>query len=615
MKNRYLKSNKMKYTILTLAVLFFLFTATAQTNDDDAVYEKLIREYTLEQDGSTSFREYKELKLLTHFSFNRLYGETFIIYNPEFQQLTINEAYTIMADGTRIETPENAFNEVLPRNAASSATYNHLREMVVTHTGLEIGATIYLDYTLTSSKDFLPGLMGNEIIQESSPVKQMEVIVNVPPDIELNHRMLGLRTAPEVMIIGSHKVYTWKFGGLAASSKERLRGSDLPGAPRLMFSSLENLNQMTGWFTKQNAFSMQLNEAMKNAVDSIRQKEEDEIKTLMAIRKDVADKMVDDRVDISWTGYRLRNPTEVWKSNGGSKLEKSVLMAALLQHADFSVTPALVASRWLFNPDAPSLKLIDDIVLIVNTKGYGTLYLSATGSQHQSLEYDLADKVLIPLSTKHDAVILEPEEIRNEISVNATIVITDSLKLTGRIEMELYGAANPFLTLHNNKAGIKSHLAGGLVKEDDAIEVVNSNTAKSTISLKAARNEPFGEAEGYYRWMLPAMTNGFDRWQISYLESSRTDPLVLPFPITEKYTFNIELPSGYTFVNTRISNKIKSNAGSVNIQMRPRGNTIEIIRELDITDTTVLPTDYADFRSMMNMWLNQNFRMLVIKEL
>jgi len=588
----------MKYIILTLAVLFCLSTATAQTNDDDAVYEKLIREYTLEQDGSTSFREYKELKLLTHLSFNRLYGETFIIYNPEFQRLNINEAYTIMADGTRIETPENAFNEVLPRNAAGSATYNHLREMVVTHTALEIGTTIYLDYTITSSKDFLPGLMGNEIIQESSPVNQMEVIVNVPPDVELNHRMLGLRTAPEVMVAGNHKVYTWKFGGIAASSKERFRGSDLPGAPRLMFTTLGNLNQMTGWFTKQNAFSMQLNEAMKTTVDTIRQKKEDEIKTLMAIRREVADKMVDDRVNIAWTGYCLRNPAEVWKSNGGSKLEKSLLLAALLQHADFNATPALVTSGWLFNPEAPNLKLIDDIVLIVNTKGYGTIYLSVTGSQNQSLEYDLAGKVLIPLSTRHDAVILEPAEIRNEISANATIVITDSLKLAGQMEMELFGATNPFLSLHKNKAGIKSQLTGGLVKEDDAIEVVNSNTAKTTINLKIAHNEPFAEVEGYYRWMR-----------------SRTDPLVLPFPINEKYTFNIELPAGYTFVNTRISEKIKSSAGSVSIQMRPRGATIEITRELDITDTTVLPADYDAFRSMINLWLNQNNRMVVIKEL
>lgn len=605
----------MKYAILIITALFFLSTAIAQTNEEDAVYEKLIREYTLEKDGSTSYREYKELKLLTHLSFNRLYGETFIIYNPEFQQLNINEAYTIMADGTRIETPENAFNEVLPRNAANSATYNHMREMVVTHTALEIGATIYLDYTLTSSRGFLPGLMGNEIIQESSPINQMEVIVNVPPDVELNHRMIGLRTAPEVMIVGNQKVYSWKFGGIAASPKERFRGNDLPGAPRLLFTTLENLNQMTGWFTQQNAFDMQLSETMKNAVDSIRQKEADEIKTLMEIRKEVADKMVDDRVDIAWTGFRMRTPVEVWKSNGGSKLEKSLLLAALLQHADFSATSALVVPRRLFNPDAPNLKLIDDVVLIVNTKGYGTLYLSSTGSQNQSLEYDLADRMLIPLTTKHDAVVLEPAEIKNEIAVSATIVVTDSLKPAGQMEMELFGAANPFLALHENKAGIKSHLTGGLVKADDAIEVVNSNTTKTTINLKMADNKPFDKVDGYYRWMLPAMTNGFENWRINYLESSRTEPFVLPFPITEKYTYNIELPAGYTFVNTRKSEKLKSSAGNVSIQIRPRGNIIEITRELHITGTTILPSDYEDFRSMINLWLNQNTRMVVIKEL
>jgi hypothetical protein len=603
----------MKHVILIISAVILFSFLKAQTNDADALFEKLVREYTLEQDGSVSFREYKELKLLTYLSFNRLYGETFIIYNPEYQRLNINEAYTIMADGTRIETPENAFNEVLPRNAANSATYNHLREMVVTHTALEIGATIFLDYTLTSTKDFLPGLMGDEIIQEPSPINQMEVIVNVPPDVDLKHRMIGLRTAPEVMIMGNRKVYTWKFGGIAASAKEQFRGGDLPGAPRLIFSTVADLNQMTGWFTVQRTMDLQLNDEIKKVVDSIRQKEGDEIKTLMAIRKEIADHLVDDRIDIAWTGYRLRHPVEVWRSNGGSKAEKSSLLAAMLQHADFSATPALVASRRLFIPEAPNLTLIEDIVLIVNTKGHGTIYLSATGSQNQSLEYELYDRVLIPLSTKHDAVVLEPAAIRNEISANATIVLDDSLKLSGQMDLELYGAVNPFLALQENKSGIKAHLSGAPLKTDDAIQIITGNPAKSTIKLELENNKPPEEFKGYYRWTLPKITNGFDLLRLNFLESSRTDPFVIPHEISEKYVYAIEIPAGHAFVNKRIKEQIRSSAGSVSIEIRPKGAAIEIIRELQITSTIVYPQDYQTFRRMINLWLDRNLQVLVIK--
>ena len=79
----------MKKNCLIILSLFFAHFLFSQNENADAIFEKFIKEFTLEADGSTSYREYKQLKLITQFSFNRLYGETFIIYNPEFQNLKI----------------------------------------------------------------------------------------------------------------------------------------------------------------------------------------------------------------------------------------------------------------------------------------------------------------------------------------------------------------------------------------------------------------------------------------------------------------------------------------------------------------------------------------------
>lgn len=609
----FLTSIKMKQLVLTIAAIFLLNVAFTQNENADAVYEKLTREYTLESDGSTSFREAKQLKLLTHLSFNRLYGETFIIYNPDFQKLTINEAYTIMADGKRIETPENAFNEVLPRNAALSATSNHLREMVVTHTALEIGATIFLDYTLTSSKDFRLGLMGTEIIEESSPVKEMQVSVKVPPDVELSHSMTGLRTAPEIMVVGNQKVYTWKFAGLQASPKVQFRGKFQSSTPRLSFSAAGSMTDLVKWLTRQPAFDLELNDQMKKVVDSIRGKQSDEIKTLLAIQKEVTGNMAYERYDPAWLGYKARTPVEVWKSNGGSKLEKSILLAALLRHANFNAVPMLVGPRQFFDANSGNLSLFDDLVVMVNTKGFGTIYLSAVSTDSQSLEYSFAQDVLIPLSKETSESPVEPAGMKNEIICTATIKFDPALKSSGQIDLELSGAANPFLALQEDKNSIKSQLTGGLIKADDAIQVVNSNIAKSTLTIKVESDKPVTEQSGYYRWTLPAMTNGFDRWRISYLESKRDDPFVLPFPITEKYVYTIELPAGYVFTNTRSSDRLKSAAGSVSIEIKPKNNLIEITREIKISQTTISQADYNEFREMINQWLDKNLKAVVFK--
>lgn len=354
----------MKKNCLIILSLFFAHFLFSQNENADAIFEKFIKEFTLEADGSTSYREYKQLKLITQFSFNRLYGETFIIYNPEFQNLKINDAYTVMADGSKVITPPNAFNEVLPRDAAFSATANHMKEMVVTHTATEMGATIFLDYTLTSAKGYLPGFMGNVLIQESSPIAELEVIVRIPSDQELNHRMIGLRTGPEIKIEANQKVYVWKFNGVQASPKEPLQGKNQLSAPRLLFTTVIGVAETINWLTNQQAFELQINDEMKAWTDNLRSKQTEEIETLMTIQKAVVENIVFERYNPEWLAYRARTPEEIWKSNGGNKLEKTLLLATLLKYANFNATPAIVGPKSLFDEKAINLTIFDDFVLI-----------------------------------------------------------------------------------------------------------------------------------------------------------------------------------------------------------------------------------------------------------
>ena len=90
MKNTY-------YYIVTLAMLILAFPVKAAS---EAEFGKLSKAYTLHADGSQEMRVQKELTLFTHAAMNRVYGESFIIYNPEFQTLKIHDSYTRQKDGT-----------------------------------------------------------------------------------------------------------------------------------------------------------------------------------------------------------------------------------------------------------------------------------------------------------------------------------------------------------------------------------------------------------------------------------------------------------------------------------------------------------------------------------
>lgn len=604
----------MKKNCLIILSLFFAHFLFSQNENADAIFEKFIKEFTLEADGSTSYREYKQLKLITQFSFNRLYGETFIIYNPEFQNLKINDAYTVMADGSKVITPPNAFNEVLPRDAAFSATANHMKEMVVTHTATEMGATIFLDYTLTSAKGYLPGFMGNVLIQESSPIAELEVIVRIPSDQELNHRMIGLRTGPEIKIEANQKVYVWKFNGVQASPKEPLQGKHHLSAPRLLFTTAIGVAETINWLTNQQAFELQINDEMKAWTDNLRSKQTEEIETLMTIQKAVVENIVFERYNPEWLAYRARTPEEIWKSNGGNKLEKTLLLATLLKYANFNATPAIVGPKSLFDEKAINLTIFDDFVLIVNTKSFGTIYMSAVEISNQSLEYSLAQNIFIPLSKGISRAPVEPVKMDNKINIKGTISFNEELKPSGTMEVELTGANNPFLLLQNDKGKFKSLISNKMIKDDDAISIKNSNVAKSELLVKVESTESISDNNGYYSWQLPVITGGFEKWRIAYLDKTRQSNLFLPYPIVEKYSYTITLPLDYTVINKRFNERLKNNVGTVSVEIKPKGNQIEINRELKLNTQMIYQIDYNEFRNMINFWLDKNLSTVVFKK-
>ena len=130
-----------------IGLILFTETVSATT---EAHFRKIRKEFTLSPDNKLTVNYYKELEINSLMALNNLYGETFIVYNPDFQKLKINSAFTRLANGDTLHIPQNALNEVLPSFAANAPAYNHLKEMVVTHTGLEPGACIHLNYTLLS---------------------------------------------------------------------------------------------------------------------------------------------------------------------------------------------------------------------------------------------------------------------------------------------------------------------------------------------------------------------------------------------------------------------------------------------------------------------------------
>lgn len=346
----------MKTLSIYIGILGMLLLAVLPVKaESEAEFRKLSKTYTLRADGSQELRVQKELTLFTHAAMNGLYGETFIIYDPEFQELTIHESYTRQKDGTVIKTPSNALVEVLPSSAANAPAYNHLKEMVVVHTGLELGATIYLDYSIVSKAGYLPELDVCCPVKELSPVKEFIFRLNVPAGKSVRYELLNASAKPVIAQGNGMKSFIWTLKDVAPRPYAYPSGRGNLGLVQAVASGMMPVFVASTWpgYTEavkylQKQFAVGNTSVVEGKVAELTQGLEG---NPQAIRNAIANYMAGlyqlghCNVSLQDAGYRLRPASEVITSAYGTQAELVNLDVTLQRAAGLEAEVAVCALR------------------------------------------------------------------------------------------------------------------------------------------------------------------------------------------------------------------------------------------------------------------------------
>lgn len=346
----------MKTLSIYIGILGMLLLAVLPVKaESEAEFRKLSKTYTLRADGSQELRVQKELTLFTHAVMNGLYGETFIVYDPEFQELTIHESYTRQKDGTVIKTPSNALVEVLPSSAANAPAYNHLKEMVVVHTGLELGATIYLDYSIVSKAGYLPELDVCCPVKELSPVKEFIFRLNVPAGKSVRYELLNASAKPVIAQGNGMKSFIWTLKDVVPRPYAYPSGRGNLGLVQAVASGMMPVFVASTWpgYTEavkylQKQFAVGNTSVVEGKVAELTQGLEG---NPQAIRNAIANYMAGlyqlghCNVSLQDAGYRLRPASEVITSAYGTQAELVNLDVTLQRAAGLEAEVAVCALR------------------------------------------------------------------------------------------------------------------------------------------------------------------------------------------------------------------------------------------------------------------------------
>ena len=557
--------NKHKFAFL----LCMLLMTTTVYGASEAEYKKLAKTWTLNADGSQEFRYDMELTLFTHTAMNGTYGESFIVYNPQYQELKINSSYTKQKDGTIIKTPDNAFVEVLPRNAADAPAYNHLKEMVVVHTGLELGATIYLDYTVTSKPGYLPEVDIFEELLQSSPVKEYTLTIVTPEVKELAYTLTNNPAKASVKRSGGTCTTSWTLRNLPASSRAPFVYVKNGDVPFLAATTYASEGEALATLLKQ--FNPSGDPQLTTLAESLTEgKKKDEDK-LEAILEYTTNHIANNGLTLDQTGYRLRPADAVMSTAYGTEAEKANLLAGLLDGAGFKAEP--MATYQAYADKGLALKAVDQ--LFVSCMVNGELYLFSTSSTHRPQTVNFDRTPLFSLQTGKPVAIAVPQDylIKSDIAVRFKDgkVTTSTKESVGKELM-------PYFTTGNSE---------------------NEQTA------------PLKVENGYATISLPDAEYGFSHLPYGYLNSQRKENLLIPRPVNEVYTYTIECPENMELRTPETDKTIRNAAGSLTISVKKNGRTATVTRSLELNKQLYTPAEYKDLRQLLTEWSDVNGKTLL----
>jgi hypothetical protein len=579
--------------------------------DADAVFDEITKVYTLNKDGSIDYHYKHKLNLRSYYAFNRLYGETFIVYNPKHQELKINKSVTETSEGKKVPSPDNAFNKVLPRFAEGAPPYSHLREMVVTHTGLEKNSTINLDYELKSNKDFKPFLMENEVLAKQSPIRKLTIKVRFPENKKLNYKLLNAKEKLNISDRGEFKEYKWEFNNIEPKSHQHMQPGYGQHLPRLIFST-ENFDKAYSYLADQ--LSARIPSLINETLDKTLKDKKSKIDTILAVQDMVVNHINHFNIPPQHTGFRLKSNEHVLTNNGGTGLEKTNLLASLLKKQKIDAEIAGIIPSEFYGKETGNLKIFQDFYVKVKPNDE-ILYLSAIHENSFNPKHKYDKEVNVLLNKSYDKPqFIEPSENVSRVLVKGNLKLTADNHLKGTINHRRSYCENPFYKLSKQADNINTLLMPGIEVNDIESHTLETLDNKKLSASYKIDKEVSPEKKGNYLMLkLPKVNSALMNDELSTLVAERNAPFEIQWPISISYNYIIELPKNLELRNKSIDIKESSENEKVKVKINQKANKIHVLRHLEIKNKTIKPGSFNTFKDAINIWQKPNYRTLVLK--
>jgi hypothetical protein len=613
------------------AALFIGFPAEAPASADkaDAVYLDVTETYTLNEDGSIVKRHEHKLAYLTPYAFSRVLGETFIVYNPAYQEVEILRAVTTMPDGTEVAITPNAINDILPGFCRGAPPYMHLREKVVTHLGLGIGSVVHLIYEIKSKPEFSPFLMGHEVFSDSQPVDSKTVVVRLPQAKKLSWQLLnGGDLETEVAEDGAFKTYTWTLKDLAMAPPEGMALSEADRAPMLVFSTCPSWRELGMLLDRNITRAAWLDDRTTEIVEEIWKESNGGVEFVRAVNRFVAEDVASANVAPHHLGFMPRPAGDTLGANVGCNLDKMILLVAMLRGKGYFAEPVLISRDRAVAAEVPSITQFDECRVICTLRDRlnkplfldNLLYLSPDRLVEGVFEDRLAGRTVFRPSLVNNQLQEIPQlgAENNRVKAEMNLTLDEERRLSGGLSLEVGGSLNPYMQLVDGfdswvGGQFKGLLPGATVKDLKPLRMDEERSIFSATTDNPGKLEEKKD-HGLFVYEVPDCPGGAADMRVPIAAPERMRPLMVPRPVHEEVNVTIALPDCMEAVYLPPQQAVTNSVGKIMSAAWVEEGVLHVTRTLVLEKQLVSQGEYPALRALLTEWSADDARRVVLKE-
>jgi len=585
-----------KSTVLLIILYIGVFSLFASSTYDA---EYLLKDvvYKLNPDGSSVMEYHSKIKLYTYKATSRIFGESFILYNPAYQKLEILISETTMKDGKKVNSPKNAYNESLPYVAKRFSAFSGLREMIVTHTGLEREAVIELKYKVYTKTGFNNCFSEMEYLSEPYPVKKLSIRVIVPKNKRLN-----VYVSEKGILKNAIKENNIEYS-IIKTSVDNYRHEPLDnkaGRGYIIFSTARNWVELFP-----NKYKAEdIPKSMIKTAKEILKSTDEQFSKLFKLQELIVSDFDYCRINHKLTGNRIRDIKDVYASNYARAIEKTYLLSGLLSKLGIKNEIILAFKTDEFKKNIPNLAFFNTYFLKITNYSNTTIYIDTVHLQNNIIPMRIYGQTLYNLDTGKSEKLKSSCFKKNMVEIRGDInIIKKGYK--GKLIVGLSGIHfNYKSSLKNKKKYLKrslSHVIG--VSKLSKLKIINYtvNSIKAEIIVEGKLLKHLNKKTLIlkdFNFKLINPRNVFLK--------KREFPLLLPVANGISIKLEIHYPKklivDYLISNVKIDNTFGTYFNCVH---KVKKGLVELEYTSLIKSNLILPKDYKQFKEVVDKPMNK----------